>query len=351
MKRVAIRSKLPSWRAALLIAVGWLPFFPAEPARAGGLHHKGYYHQTTRIRSTAPVQTVNLAPVTSQHLMLSPVTTQHLMLSPVTTQVTGQTLQLTPSNVTGQTLQLTPSNVTGQTLQLTPSNVTGQTLQLTPSNVTGQTLQLAPNTLTLSPQTTYYVVGGTTAASTLKLSPQTNSAQPQTPSTGASDTDTAYQVLTLGFAGRMTMVQKFEQALKDKLSKLGGPNGPLNEQDLAHILLGTGKDFLRSNSFGIVIDDVLEPFLKKIVGKVIQDGQPAQPDKATDDDSSPLSPVPSGQKGTPAGSQTFDISGRIILTPISANGTGPAKVISPPTGQKNGSSITEDGNTAVSPIP
>ena len=256
-----------------------------------------------------------------QSVTLAPVATQHLMLCPVGLPVTGQAVQLPTAGGTGQVLHLVTGNQTGQSVQLTPTAMGTQTLQLVPTNAASTTLQLTTTAQAAIPQTTYYVVGGTASTTTLKLAPQTAAAQTLTLGRGDAANDAAYQVLTLGFGGSASKVQKFEKALKDKLSKLGGPGGPLSEQDLTSILMTTAKDLLRSNGFGIVFDDVLEPFLTQFVGKVIQDGKPDQPTQADQPNNTPTTPpANSSTPSAPAGSQTFNVTGRIILTPTSGAG-------------------------------
>ena len=219
----------------------------------------------------------------------------------------------------GQTVRF---GTTANTLTFGPATTfTGQSLQLAPTAFTGQSLQLAPNTLTSGPQTTLQLVGGASTGSSLTLSGQNSGAQTLTLNSGANDLDTAYQVLTLGFGNNAAKVIDLEEALNGKLETLSlGAGGGLNEIDLRSILLETARGFLRTNGFGILIDGAVEPILGRIIDKVIgnrrarrnggrqpnnQGGatRPAQPTTPTIE--------------IPAGGRSFNISGRIILTPSS----------------------------------
>jgi hypothetical protein len=348
----------------LLAAIGCFVFVSEVPAVAGGLGwgwgwgwpHHGYTYRSYG----ATTGTMQLAPMTTQHLMLTPVgvpvtgqtiqlqnsgTTQALQLLPGATW--GGTLQLAPTTIGASTLQLVPTNATGTTLQLAPTSVGATTLQLVPTNATGATLQLAPTTVGTQ---TLQLVTNNASSATLRLAPSTNGTQTLTLGKDATNIDTAYHYLTLGLGGSTTKVQQFEQALKNKLSQLGGPGGPLSNPDLQAILLGTAKDLLRSNGFGIVLDDVFEPILKNFIGKVIQDGGAGAASQA--DNQNAGTPGPSGTSTTPAGSQVYDVSGRITLTP-SAGGTSNGNPAQPRNqqGPAAANTITPDGNVAAPVIP
>jgi hypothetical protein len=298
----------------LLCVAAALGIILAERADAGGFFwHHGYGSKTV---------------VTTQgsSMMLAPATVGTLSLVPATT-LTGTTLQFTPQT----TLQLVGGASMGTTLQLSPTVVTGQALQLTP-------------------QTTLQLVGGASTGSTLTFTVQNRGAQTLNVGSSNADVDTAYQVLTLGFGNNTAKVVRLEQALNDKLDTLSSGVGDiLSNADLGAILSNTAKAFLNDNGFGIVFNDV-EPIVAKLIAKVIANRQArksgTQP--ANTNTSPNANAQPSGN--TPAGGQTFNISGRIVLSPTTGGSTtpsgGPTGNTPPATGI-----TTDPGVTAAPSIP
>ena len=322
-------------RAIFFLAVGVLQALLAERAKAGDLwfHHGMYYRSS--VVTNFPGQTIMLAPGSSvTGVQFAPVATQQLMLSPLTTtQFTGQTLQLVPASA-------------GQTLQLAPSATTAQTLQLVPSSTATQTLQLAPSTLMLSPPVTPYVVNSS-SGTTLTLTPQSSGAQTLTMGTaGATDIDKAYQVLTLGFNNQRSKLDAFEGAMKKKLGDLLNAGGSvLSNQDLTSILLSIAKDFLKtpeSGFAGLIVNDALEPFLSNVISNIVQN-------RTGGKDQTPPAQTP--PTNVPAGGMSFDVTGRIVLTPTggvpAANGN--KRPVPPPSTTTD--LKTDPGGSAAPEIP
>lgn len=310
--------QFPQRRAIFFLIVGALQSVFAERVKAGDLwfHHGAYYQF-----SVSSGQTIMLVPATSMTgVQIAPVATHHLMFSPVTTtQLMSHSLQLSTAS-------------TGQTLQLTPSTSALQTLQYVSPLAAYQTLQLSPSTLSLSPQVTHFVVSSPSATT---LTPQSSGAQTLTLGTGGStDIDTAYYVLMLGFNNQRSKLDAFEGAIKKKLGDLINAGGnALSNPDLTSILVSIAKDFLKTPESGfasLIVNDALEPFLSKVISNIVQNRTGGQTDGA---------PTPPGQNkpaqlpqtNVPAGGVSFDVSGRIVLTP-----TGGVPVSAPNGKQANG---------------
>ena len=245
--------------------------------------------------------------------------------------------------MTGTTLQFTPQT----TLQLVGGAATGTTLQLSPTVVTGQALQLTP-------QTTLQLAGGASTGSTLTFAVQNRGTQTLNLGSGGANVDTAYQVLTLGFGNNPAKVVRLEQALNDKLDTLSsGVGGILSNVDLGAILLNTAKGFLNDNGFGFLINDAVEPILGSLISKVIANRQ------AKNNGNQPASTAPA-QISNPvtnvsAGGQSFNISGRIVLTPSTGGSTtptnGPTGVTPSPTGvTPSPPGITTDPGVNAAPV-
>jgi len=200
-----------------------------------------------------------------------------------------QTTQLAPQI---QSLQLVPQV---QTTQLAPQV---QTVQFTPQ----VQLQVAPQTQSLQFVAQVQSLQGA----------QQNGGTPSVATGTGEPTDYDYQVLTTGFGGSTTKLRNFEGILRNKARELLANRRGLSEQELTTLILDFAKSSLSSSGFGFLIDAAIEPILKRLVGKVFQEHQAAPPNQPANQN------VPS--QPIPAGGATFDITGRITLTPASSGG-------------------------------
>lgn len=281
-----------SWSAALVLALGAFQSLLAGRAEAQGF----WFHRGTTYRSsvvmTSSGQGLNLAPGTMM-------TTQGLNLSPFTFQA----LTLTPM-ITGQSLNLSPN-----TLSLSPQS----TFFVTSGMSSGATL-------TLAPQSTFQLVGGTNTGATLSLAPLSNGALTLSLSGGSPTADQGLQVLTLGFKNDSSKVNGFLQNLNTKLEALIGTVGKnLSKEDLTDLLMAAAKKALPGSGFGFLVDPVVEMFLKPVIDKLVGDRLPAGTNPST-----PATGQPAN--GIPSGGMSFTVTGTITLTPASGGTTTPGGV-------------------------
>jgi hypothetical protein len=160
------------------------------------------------------------------------------------------------------------------------------------------------------------------------LAPQNGGARTLTlGASGTTDLDTAYQVLTLAFSNQRSKLDSFESAIKKKLGDLIKAGGSaLSNTDLTSLLVSTAKSFLTpENGFtGVVVNGVLndvEPFLAKVISNIVQNQRGGSADTTPPPDQGNVPKPP--QPNVPAGGMSFDVSGRIILTP-SGGSTAPS---------------------------
>ena len=142
-------------------------------------------------------------------------------------------------------------------------------------------------------------------------------------------TDNDYQILAAGHGGSFTKVVGFESVLKQKLEDLISQKGSvLNEDELTTLLLDFAKSYLSSTGFGFLIDGAIEPILKRLIGKLLQDRKPSNGGNG------PITP-PNGNNTIPAGGGTFDVTGvvtgRIVLTPVGNTDPNKNPVVPPNT--------------------
>ncbi len=158
------------------------------------------------------------------------------------------------------------------------------------------------------------MIQGTPALSNLMFAPQPGGHQGVSVGVGANAvSDQDYLVLSSGFRNSFSKVTNFEQFLKGKLDELLKDRGKgLDKSEIAAILLNVAKDFLTSNGFGFIINDAVEPILKRLINKLIQERQPTTPDT-----------TPGPRPDIPSGGGRFEISGTIILTPSSSRRENP----------------------------
>ena len=258
----------------------------------------------------------------------------------------GQTLWVVNQPTTTQSIVTVPATTMTQ-LRLAPvtqlplGTVTaGQTLQFVPS--TNAPLTLTPGlTTSVGSSNTFFVVQqGTTSPVGVTLAPQISGNVSGVSVGPGGVTDNDYQVLASGFGGSFLKAQGFEKFLKDQLENLINQKGNvLNQQELTTLLLDAAKGFLSSNGFGFLINDAVEPIIKRLIGKVIQDRQGSQPALPNGN-----KPAPNGSV-IPSGGATFDITGRITLTPTQAGHIKPP----PPPGPLPTSLTPSGGQVAPSP--
>jgi hypothetical protein len=258
----------------------------------------------------------------------------------------------------------------GGTMMMAPSlgvsPVMGQSLAFSPV-MTGQSLGLSPTTLSLSPQPTYFLSGGTSSGMTLSLAPQptfqliqgTNSGatlalSPQFNGvqtitlTGSPTAEHGMQVLSLGFGNDPTKVNGFLQGLKNKLEGLVGAVGKnLTKQDVEDFLMTAAKSALAGSGFGFAgpaLDLFLKPLIDKLIGDRLPagDGTPATPTPATPTPATPTSPI-----AVPSGGMSFNVSGTIVLTPASGGGAAPVRGNGNVTPAQPSDFKTEPGGTAA----
>jgi len=214
----------------------------------------------------------------------------------------------------GQTVWLVNQPTTTQSIVTVPATTTTQFRQaFVPS--TNASLTLTPGlTTSVGSSNTFFVVQqGTTSPVGVTLAPQMSGNVSGVSVGPGGVTDNDYQVLASGFGGSFLKAQGFEKFLKDQLENLINQKGNvLNQQELTTLLLDAAKGFLSSNGFGFLINDAVEPIIKRLIGKVIQDRQGSQPALPNGN-----KPAPNGSV-IPSGGATFDITGRITLTPTQA---------------------------------
>jgi len=286
----------------------------SQPVEAGDWFH--WHHGKSVRQATQPTttQSITLVPTATTQLRYTPVT--QLQVGAVTT---GQSLQLG----TGQSLQLG----TGQSLQLVPT--TNAPLSLTPG------LPASTHSLT----NTNLMVQGTNSPVALTLSrPTCNnvvgvSAAPY----GGNDVESQVVALGLALGGGNKTLDDFTKFLEDQAANLfqqAGNNA--SQQAIADRLFDIAMGFLSGNGFGILIDNNVAPIIKRIIGKVVQRVQPAQP----------ANPNPSP---IPVGGASFEISGRITLTPTQGQQTPATRPSGPTTGTLPANLTPDGGQVAPSP--
>jgi len=135
--------------------------------------------------------------------------------------------------------------------------------------------------------------------------------------TGSGLTDYDLSVLATGFGNKLSKIDALRDHLKLNLTDLLGRG--FSADRITTLLVDAAKAYLTSQGFGFLINDAIEPILRKLVGQVIRDqpGTPTEPEEPT---------LPTGKIGT----QTFTISGTVTLTPTGTK-TKPKK---PPVGPK-----------------
>jgi hypothetical protein len=84
------------------------------------------------------------------------------------------------------------------------------------------------------------------------------------------------QILALGFqlfpalGDRSSKVGNLEDLLNQKIASLFPTIGNGNtEDDIINLLMGFAESYLKSNSFGFVIDDVFEPILQRFISRLV----------------------------------------------------------------------------------
>ena len=152
-------------------------------------------------------------------------------------------------------------------------------------------------------------------------------------------TDVESQVVALGLAlgGGNKTLGDFTKFLEDQAASLfqqAGSNA--SQQAIADRLFDIATGFLSGNGFGILIDNNVAPIIKRIIGRVVQRVQPAQP----------ANPNPSP---IPLGGASFEISGRITLTPTQGQQTPATQPGSPTTGTLPANLTPDGGQVAPSP--
>ena len=279
-------------------------------------------------------------------------------------------------NGSGQGLNLAPATMMNtQAMSLAP--FTGQALTLSPM-IAGQSLSLSPTTLSLSPQTAYYVTSGTTSGASLALAPQsmfqlvgatnsgaTHGACPQRAIgvqtlsfSGVPTAEHGMQVLSIGFGGNQAKVNGFLQTLKTKLEGLVGAVGKnLTKQDVTNLLMTTANDALASSGFGFLspgLDVFLKPLIDKLVGDRLSPG--ADTTTPTTGTTTPTTGTTTPVAGTttvtvPLGGMSFTVSGTITLTPASGGtqitAPNPGTVTPPVTGA--GGNLRQDPGGSAAP--
>jgi hypothetical protein len=296
----------------------WDFFSLSQSVEAGGWiywHHGKSVWQVTQPTTTQSIMLVPTAATTQ--LSYTPVTQLH-----VGTLTTGQSLQLS----TGQSLQ----QGTGQSLQLVPTTnapltltqgLTASTGTLTTANMTLQGTN-SPVVLTLCRQGSNNVVGVSAAPN------------------GGTDVDSQVVALGLALGGGNKSLGDFTKFLEDQAVNLfqqAGSNA--SQQAIADRLFDIAMGFLSGNGFGILIDNAVAPIIKRMIGKVVQRVQPSQPSQPAN----PYGPV------IPVGGASFEISGRITLTPTQGQQVPSTQPSRPQSGTMPVSLTPDGGQVAPSP--
>ncbi|MFO0891191.1 MAG: hypothetical protein U0790_18860 [Isosphaeraceae bacterium] len=123
-----------------------------------------------------------------------------------------------------------------------------------------------------------------------------------------------------GFGGSHHRLQGLIQFLRNRLELLiRQKGGVLSEQELTTLLLDAAKSFMLGNGFGFLINEAVEPIIKRLISQLLRDRQASTPSAPNED--VPAPPAPPGPGPRPSGDVpasgaiTFEVSGRIILTP------------------------------------
>jgi hypothetical protein len=285
-------TSLPIRLAALFFAVAVTESSLSAPALAGGpWFHHGYGKSNVIVVQPSNVQTAVMVPATTQFLQAPSVNRLQVGAMPG--------YQIMPMNVG---VGATP----GMTLQAGGAPVT------------------------------YYVVQ---QGSSPVVSPTSVGAAGDT---SGPVTDADYQYLAAGFGGRFTIIQSLEKKLSAAYDRASGQN--LSNDDLVSFLTGVANQFLNQTGFGFVLDPVVDGIIKRLINKIIQNKQ-TQP---TNGGPSNGGTNPPQTPSIPSGGATFQINGRITLTPVNGGGN-------PPNGNPNGppSGPPSNGNnnlpTALTP--
>lgn len=298
-----MRKCAPLKLTMILIAAGVIVPSLNRSAEAGDWF--GWHHGQTAWVVNQPTTTQSIMMVPAATMMVPAATTTQLMLAPMTqlqlgTVTAGQTLFVPSTNAS---LTLTP----GLTTSIGSWNTSNVSLQGTTNRVA----------LTLSPQTSSNVVGLSVGAN------------------GATDTDSQVVALGLALGGGNKSLADFTKFLEGQAADLFKQAGSsATQQAIVDKLFDIAKGYLSGNGFGIVIDDLVGPIIKRLIAKVVSRVQPSQP-------SNPANPV------IPQGGATFDISGRITLTPTQAGPVTPP--IQPPASTLPTSLTPSGGQVAPSP--
>ncbi len=271
-------------RLTFCIAAFLGPILLGTEASAGGLFwpHNGY-SQTTRIRGQYPATATTIVPATSG------VVQPGSLLPPL------QMVQFAP----GQTAQSLAQP--GQLLQYTgtqpnlSAGSSGTVLMLQ----TGQTLNTAPQG------------NGIISLSTSPTDP-------------VGPNDSVFLAAISQNNGFFQNIEKFVQGQLQDL--LNGRGQGLSNTELEAILLGLVKAALppQFSAFAPEITKAAELIIQRIIHRIVSNNRPAQNPAPNQNTNPPGSqnglPFPSPNNGGGnGGAFTFEVSGRIVLTPVSGN--------------------------------
>jgi hypothetical protein len=241
-----------------------------------------------------------------------------------------------PTTTPSTALTTTPVRLTTAPQLQLGTVTTGQTIMYLPATTTSLAVTPGLTTSFGSLGLSRVRLPGTSNQVALAVAPQTSSnvVSLSVGTGGATDTDS--QVVALGLA-----LGGGNKSLSDFLSFIEGQAGNLvnqagsnaNQQSIVDTLFNMATSYLSGNGFGIVIDDVVAPIIKRLINKAVQKVQPPTP------------PTPSNVVVPQGGSGgTFTISGTITLTP-----TGQVTPNTTPGGTQPGGTQTPTGPTSLTP--
>lgn len=258
-------------------------------ASAGGLFwHHGGYSQTTRVTSYGSAPVAVSIPVTS---------------IPVFTAVAPQPGVAVVQAPPGQSFQAVAPPL--QIYQLAPAQ---QSLSL---GATRAVLSLQGGSGPMN------LASGASNGGVISLS-----ASPTDP---VSQNDALFLAAVSNNASFFQTIEKF---VRDELQNLVNGRGQgLNNNDLEAILLGLVKAALPSPFavFAPEISKAIDLIIQRIIHRVVA-GRPTAPPAAPLTPPGSVTPIPLNPSG---GAQAFDVSGRIIFTPVPATNPAPPNTAPP----------------------
>src|SRR5271157_401180 len=296
--------------ACFLAATVWL-VVPVRTATADGFHWHHWQGRTTMVVSGVPASNVSFVPVSAmQAVSVAPTTTSGLQFVPVgAVQSSGVSA--------GQVVQFTPVSAS----MFVPSGVGSSGVVF----VQGSTTQAQSGFVPVGQSAGTSSFGGVGA--------------------GGGTPDYDLSVLAVGFGNRPSKVNALSDHLKGLLPGLLG-KGLSGDQNTT-LLMDAAKSFMTNQGFGFVINDAIEPILKRLIAQLLQQSPAPAPSNNKNN-----APVPPNTPSPSVGGQSFTVTGTIVLTPATGT-TQPATPNGPVVPPPNNDQLAPgpDSNTQPAPPP